>query len=201
MRQGFFMGVKLKDVTDRDRILGLSSSRNYPLSGKNIYYIGSDDLCDVILRCKGAVSRQHAFLLEKDRDYYVGDVSINGTSLSFAKGLIGHYEPKRLANVLEAKSFKEFFEEQGGGRLEFELHRAEGGEWTRFDFQGIKRAYFFNYFLIDREGNVNEKNVNGLAEDGIIYKLSNKDIIEIYPCFKLEFIDMLFTRLWRKKKT
>jgi hypothetical protein len=191
MNWGFFMEM-LIDVTNKDRVW---ISKSYLLKGKKeVYVIGRGPNSDVRLPPAEMLSRDHAFIIKKGREFYVGDMSSKGTGLKLSDGTGSYFRTDLLDNVLECEPFVGNFEKDGGlkadkSAFEMEIHSG------KFDEISIKRNYLLGEFLFDRKGKMNEENVDMMKDMQVIRLMESGDIIQIYPAVELEFRSGLLSGL------
>jgi len=167
--------AELINVTPNEGIKNSTYGQIYPLE-KEISLIGSDPDCDIVLQLHGNVSRQHAFIIQKEDSFYVGDISRRGTYLHLKRPLFGYYAKAQLLNTLEASCVKDAINKDKG----FRFKRAESTIKGTFDYMKTRRDYLLEQFLKEEDA------INKLLGQSLL-KLGNRDIIEIYPGFMLKF--------------
>lgn len=152
----------------------IETERTYPILEGIVNIIGKDADCHIKLDIgsqlvKQFISRKHAYILDSDGRFYLGDVSNLGTNV-IPKRMFGYREAE---NVKSSLGYPEFLNQWN----EF----AKSGESKLNDPMGLKRCLFFGF--LDEPGNKMK-----LKRDGYIVSLKDLDIIKL-PNFKLKFRD------------
>ena len=147
----------------------------YPIN-EDITLIGSNANCDITLDGFEHTSRQHAFVILEGNGFYVGDMSTRGTWIHIKKPFFGYHERIQLFNALEASCERGEMDKDEDFRFERAFSIVNG----EYDLAEARRNFFLDKYLKKEDA------VERLLEAARLFKLNNKDIIEIYPNFLLK---------------